>query len=605
MKEALQKTSRTRWYLPVAWIIFFLCFYVYVFKVVEPYLIYHSLGGIIKECPFSTGWLFFAEQWSWPSGPVQYIAGFLSQLYYFNWLGALVITLVSALTCIGTKVLIKLTSASSGAIMGLLPAFCILAIYSQYDNPMTMILGFLFVIWFAAAYIILDFRMHSIKWIKFLVLFGILYYLAGGISLLFAISTALFEILCNRKLLQGIIYIPISVIIIFSIGTLALAQEIPDAFFAMTALDWKLKITMTDRFEYLMISLFFFYILLTPVSQLWHKILSRFPRPALIVKIMQTATILIAGCTAVFLSPDEGRKSTCRTVYMAHHEMWNELLQYISQMHRKYYTTYHNFCVNRALYKTGRLGDEMFFFPQRPGSLLLASKKKRSKFAELENCRTFMELGLINLAEKKVCESYENSNRGPFVLEDFGLINLIKGRAGTAKMCFEAMSKDLIYAPKAKDYLRHLDRQTLPDNVKHMRSVMQKKDCFFADPQTENLLLTLLEDNRYNRMAFEYLMAHYMLNGKLEKVAKNLTRLNDFGYKRIPYHYEEALLAHNHISGEEIRVPGRKISSKTRTLFAKFNEALEHPDTKEQAAKDLFKKFGGTYLYYYMFYGTE
>lgn len=588
-----------------AWAIFFLCFYIYAWKIVEPYLIYHSLGGIIKDSHFSTGWLFFSERCSWPGGPVEYMGRFLSQLYYFNWLGALVITLVSAFICIGTKVLIRLTSGGSGSVMGLVPAFCILAIYSLYDNPMAMILGLLLVIWFSAVYIILDFGVRRAQWIKFLILFGILYYLTAGLSLLFVISAGFFEVLCKRKLLQGIIYIPVAVIIIFVIGVLALAQEALNAYFSLTALDWKLRLALTDGLEYLMIFLYCFVIFLTPVGQLWHKLLSRFKRRAAIIGIIQTAVILIVGCAGVFLSCDQGRKSTCRTVYMAHHQMWDELLSYISQMPRMYYTMYHNYCVNRALYKTGRLGDEMFFFPQKPGSLLLTSTKRRGKFAELEACRVFMELGLINMAEKKACECFENSNSGPVVLENLGLINLIKGRSRTAQMCFELMSRDLIYGWKGKDYLCHLEEETEPGDVKRLRSVMLRRDCFFADAQGEGLLLKLLEDNRHNRMAFEYLMAHYMLKGKLEKVVNNLTRLDDFGYQRIPRHYEEALLAHNQISGKEVRVPGRRISSKSLAGFAQFNEALEKFDSKEQAAKAMFDKFGGSYFYYYMFYGTK
>jgi hypothetical protein len=603
-KAAVQKTASAQRSLYVGWVIFFLCFYVYVWKLIEPYLIYHSLGGIIKESPFSTGWLFFIERWSWPGGPVEYLGGFLSQLYYFNWLGALIITLISFFFCIGTKLLIKLTSAASGCVMGLVPAFCILAIYSLYDNPLTMLLGLLFVIWFSVVYVILDFSASPPQWIKFLILFCILYYLAGGISLLFAIFAGVFEIFSKRKPVHGVLYVSAVLIIVWVVGVFSLAQEIPDAYFSLTALDWKLKFVMTDGLEYSMIFLYCFVILLTPVGQLWHKLLSRFKRRAGIIAIMQTAVILIVGCAGVFLSGDEGRKNTCRAVYMAHHEMWDELLSYISQMPRMHYTMYHNYCVNRALYKTGRLGDQMFFFPQRPGSLLLTSTKRRGKFAELEACTVFLELGLINMAEKKTCECFENSNSGPLVLENLGLINFVKERLKTAQMCFEAMSRDLIYGQKGKEYLRHLEEETEPGDVKRMRSVILRRDCFFADAQVEGLLLKLLEDNRHNRMAFEYLMAHYMLNGKLEKVVNNLTRLDDFRYQRIPRHYEEALLAQNHISGKEVRIPGRRISRKSIDRFARFNKALEKFDSKEQAKKAMFEEFGATYFYYYMFYGT-
>ena len=593
-KKTVQKTYPAAAIFYAGWAFFFLGFYVYIWKAVEPYLIYHSLGGIIKESPFSTGWLFFAEQWSWPGGPVEYLGGFLSQLYYFNLLGALIITLVSALICFGTRLLIKLTSGSSGSIIGLVPAFCIMAIYSLYDNPMAMILALLFVICFSVVYIIIDFNTRTEQWIKFLILFSLLYYLTGGVSLLFAISVALYELFCKQKPLQGIIYVPVAAIIVFIIGVLALAQRIPEAYFSITALDWKLRTSLTDGLEYLMIFLYCFFILLIPLSQLWHRLMGLFKKSGGFINGLLTAVLIIIGSAVIFLCWDEGKKNACKTVYMAHHEMWEELLSHISRMPRMYYTMYHNFCVNSALYKTGRLGDKMFFYPQRPGSLLLTSAKTRSNLAELEACRTFMELGLINLAEKKACECYENLNRGPLVLENLGLINFAKGRSKTAQMYFEVMRKDLIYGRKAKEYLRHLDRNTEPDNVKHMRSVMLRKDCFFADNQVERLLLKLLEDNRHNLMAFEYLMAHYMLNGKLEKAVKNLSRLDDFDYQRIPVHYEETLLTYNKIFGKEVRVPGRQISPGSIAGFEEFNKALERFDSKQEAKKALFEQFGNT-----------
>ena len=417
------------------------------------------------------------------------------------------------------------------------------------------------------------------------------------------ISATFFEVLCKRKPMQGIIYIPLAVTIIFVIGFLTLAQEVPDAYFSLTALDWKLKAILTAGLKRLMILMYGFVILLIPVSLLWHKLLSSFKKRVVIIKIIHTACILIVGSAVVFFSPDHGRKNTCKTVYLARREMWNDLLSFVSQMPPKYYTAYHNFSVNRALYKTGRLGDEMFFCPQKPGSLLLTSIKRRGQFAELEACRTFMELGIINLAEKKACECFENSNSGHLVLENLGLINFVKGRSKTAQMCFEAMKKDLIYGWKAKEYLRRLDRKTEPDDVKHMRSVMLRKDGFLADNQVEALLLAILEDNRHNHMAFEYLMAHYMLNGKLEKAVQNLARLDDFGYQHIPRHYEEILLTHNHIIDKEVSIPGKQISRESVDRFEQFNKALERFDSKQEAKKALFEQFGNSYFYYYMFYG--
>ena len=110
--------------------------------------------------------------------------------------------------------------------------------------------------------------------------------------------------------------------------------------------------------------------------------------------------------------------------------------------------------------------------------------------------------------------------------------------------------------------------------------------------------------HHFHKMAFEYLMAYYMLNGKLEKAVDNLARLNDLGYQRIPRHYEELLLTHNRIYNKEVRIPGRRIDRKNIERFTRFEKVLQKCDSKEEAKNATFGEFGNTYYHYYMFYGT-
>lgn len=46
---------------------------------------------------------------------------------------------------------------------------------------------------------------------------------------------------------------------------------------------------------------------------------------------------------------------------------------------------------------------------------------------------------------------------------------------------------------------------------------------------------------KVKRMTFEYLMAHYLLNGELDKFIENLHYLDDFGYERISRHCQEGI----------------------------------------------------------------
>ena len=73
------------------------------------------------------------------------------------------------------------------------------------------------------------------------------------------------------------------------------------------------------------------------------------------------------------------------------------------------------------------------------------------------------------------------------------------------------------------------------------------------------MLLALVEQNENNRMAFEYLMAHYLLNVQPEKLAAQVGRLADFDYGDIPLLYAEAVALHAHDLAQPAVACGRPL----------------------------------------------
>ena len=58
----------------------------------------------------------------------------------------------------------------------------------------------------------------------------------------------------------------------------------------------------------------------------------------------------------------------------------------------------------------------------------------------------------------------------------------------------------------------------------------------------ESLLHQLLDSNPRNQMAFEYLMAHYLMTTELRRLSRQIGPLETFAYPAIPRHIEEAVL---------------------------------------------------------------
>lgn len=121
----------------------------------------------------------------------------------------------------------------------------------------------------------------------------------------------------------------------------------------------------------------------------------------------------------------------------------------------------------------------------------------------------------------------------------------------------------------------------------------------FSD--NEKILLCLLEENSKNKMAFEYLMAWYMLTRQLDKFVRNIRRLDDFDYPDIPRHYEEAVLLYTFAKKKQVDLNGRRIRLDSRRRFARFNHILSLHGSNAQAAFDSLADYWDSYFFYYLY----
>ena len=131
---------------------------------------------------------------------------------------------------------------------------------------------------------------------------------------------------------------------------------------------------------------------------------------------------------------------------------------------------------------------------------------------------------------------------------------------------------------------------------------MVTKDEVFSGFNENEWLEELLRENGQNRMAFEYLMAYYLLARDLESFVKNLPRLDDFGYERLPKHYEEAVLLYMGIKKKNIDLGERGISRETLKEYNEINEFGRKYGKNQQLLFELLApRYGRTYFFYFAF----
>jgi len=613
-------------------IIFFIGFYLYLLLVVDLRLIYHGAGKIINFPVFFRGWPFFSEFISSPGGMVEYSAAFLSQLFYIRWAGALVATLQAWLICGCVGYFLKAVNYPRLRWLRFVPPILLLIIYTKYTFHFVTVMALLVSLLFICLYLGLiknSPQLDRFRIVLFMVLSAILYYLAGGAYLLFALLCAIYELLVRGHWKISLLCLLSAVVIPYVVGVLVCGVSIIDAFSDLLPFSWKIHYYEAST---KMIKVVYLMYLLLPLTALivglwriflkvstkrmsageakakptdiyykkWKKIFAWYSRKNRLKWLVESLVLFGFAVGAVLLSYDIKIKTLFLVDYYAYNRNWPRVL-HAAQRHLDSFPVI--YAVNRALYHTKKLNLDMFSYPQHTHTLFLTIQG--SQFAYWKKFDFDIDLGLMNIAQNDLTECLEVFGARPMILKRLAFVNMVKGDIDSARIYLNALRKTVFDAEWANKYLELLNadpNMTTDDRIQHVRSIMLKKDYAFSSFDVEGILSQLLQENRQNRMAFEYLMARYMMSRQLDKFVLNLDRLDDFGYIRIPRLYEEAILVQLYRARKPINLFGRQLTSESKQRFEFFSQTYQRYGTNRQAAvKELARDYGDSYLFYYMY----
>lgn len=247
----------------------------------------------------------------------------------------------------------------------------------------------------------------------------------------------------------------------------------------------------------------------------------------------------------------------------------------------------------------------LFAFPQNGAALTMMTAQGLpfgATFTRVSDL--FFEMGNINGAEQWAYEVLESEGPSPLVLNRLVDINLAKNQSAVAAVFLRALSKDIVHGRAAKERLRTIesDLAIADPRIQHARDMYWKTDKVLKYNTPEKFLLDLLEQHPDNRMAFEYLMAFYLLIHDQQKIIDNLHRLDTLGYDRIPRHLEEAIMVHADKTRSPVDLKGRPISRQTVERHRRYLERFKQAGgSKDVAMRVLAPEFGGSYFFYSMF----
>ena len=580
--------------------LFFVPFFLFVYLWISPTLIYHRHEGYLTAYVYVPGMNIFGDMPAFPGKAAEFLTACLNHYFYYSSAAAVIITAVAWLLCLLTEKLVTATGTGRLKPLRFVPPILLLVQYARYyhhlGGSVAMVIGL------GLAYLYIRVPLHSrgLRFTLFLLLSVAVYWSATVSYPAFVLFCAGSEILNRQRLSAGLLYLVAGLLVAPLVGVLVLNTGLAGAYYYALP-----HHPMSDRYG---ITLAFGLYLFFPIAGsvcVCDRFFARKRRrsggkqgnESKFKRRLQTLAPVIIASLVVLLTRDCITRRRLRIDYFSQHKMWHRLLREVRELSaagRADVFVSHD--VNRALYHTGRLLDDMFSYPQHQSPLLLPPDvsvgSRRTIRTWVKIADAFYEMGLICKAENAVSEALAGLNYYPAGLKRLALINIVKGRPDTARVALHALRRDFLYRRWAEDYLRQLEADPLMsanEEIRRMRSLILVEDSV-------DKVITpgdLLERNPKNRMAWEYVMAYLLTSGQVGPAATNVPRFMDsvgLPEGRIPRHCEEAILLYTSLTGRQVDLRGRRMNPKTIRRF----EDLANRARAGTPVED----FGDTYYYY-------
>jgi len=565
--------------------------------VVDPSLFYHGYW-ISGDFPrFALDAQFVRPFFGRPGGPLECLTALLCQLYYWPWVGAFVVTAAVALLCCGTRWLLRADGPGGQHVAYVAPGVLALALFCRYGNGLGMVLALGAAVWAAGLYARIPSRNGLTRVVLFVALGVALWYLAGRQALLYAALCGMYELARGRRLVGAALLAPVA-----AAALAALPEVVRAGLVARLS-----AVRVSFRSDPVLSELVLMLELCVPAAALvaWRAGRDRgqgrsgFGRFA-----FNTAFVLAAAAAALVPARDTGYGALLRLQRASQARRWEEVLRQARRLPPALYKPEIMWEVNRALWHTGRMASDMFDYRQSCLGLLpsgtVLERMRPATLGYMRYSDLLMDLGRVNESAHLAYEALETLGPRPAVLRRLALAAVIKGRKALARRFLLTLRKDLVHRREAGRLLERLRSDAgLCDDpvVRRARRLMLKKDGVTRWGH-ERMLKELLAANARNRMAFEYLMAYYLLNGRLASFARELPRIRALGYRELPAPYEQALLLYEELTGRAVNVPGYGISKEAREQFVRFRQDLQRYGAGP-GRQLLRQRYRGTYLLYY------
>jgi hypothetical protein len=586
-------------------VVFLACF-LYLFLKVHPTLIIESQPPVFMlDNEFFQGFLKI------PGGMIDWLSALFMQFWFSDVVSALLLTLSFWIVSYLTRTWMEtLTDGSPVHTIHLIPAGVLIFLQGHYDFQPRIILALIVNLVFLILCIRWAPKHQVVRMVLGTVISALLFWSTGGAFFIFAVLFGLNEILSRKKYLSGFLFLSISAVLPAVGSAMVFLVTIHYAYLHNLVLEdqtirWNVGIALPAF--YIFATLCIAAVKFSGKRKLGKKIAGLFGYTQLAFGWKLAAgTLLLIGGTWLLAwdSVDTTDRLVLQMNKCVREGRWTEVLD--SARQSPVVNPIVSCQTNLALFQTGKLLDTMFTYPQTEGvgGLLMNSTWCLAWPEEASN--VCWKLGLVNASLHWAHEAFEYKGSTPQILRRLGMVYMLKGEHKAAGMFFKNLKRVPFQKEDSENLIQLNENPTalaLATEFKDIQASMPEKDLVTLGRSSPRELELLLNRNPRNKMAFEYLVACFLLNGNIKEIFAMVPGFKAFHYDRIPVHIQEALILGAALTPkfDRNKLKGFVEASVYKHFMEYRQSSLKYRGNKSEAKQAMKKEFGDTYWYYAMF----
>ncbi|MCX6122630.1 MAG: DUF6057 family protein [Ignavibacteriales bacterium] len=554
---------------------------------------------------FLSGSDFLYDFFKTPGGLVNWLSAFLMQFWFSDFLSSLFLAVCFWIVGFLTRKWIEtLTENHTLHTFHLIPACLLIVLYSNYDFDLSVTLAIIINLFILVLYIRWSPKQQVIRLGLGLVIIVLLYWFTGGAFLLFAVLYGLENLLFKRNFVNGFLFLLISALLPFAASRSVFLINLKQAYLHNLTFEnsidfWIIAYSIPAFF---LLTLLITFIVTLPGIR---KQFSKLTRIAYGWKLAAGTIFLLSG--TILLAKDSTndiKKLVIQVNRAVSEEHWTDVLELTR--HSTIETPLLLCQTNLALFQTDKLLDSMFAFPQSKGMAGLLMNQTWCLAWSEEASNVSWKLGLVNESQHWASEALEHKGHTPDLLKRLGMVYMVKGDHKAANRFFLNLKKVPFKEKIAEDLIRLNENPLeldLNSEYKYIRSCMLVEDLISVAGPTLPELELLLKQNPKNKMAFEYLIACYLLNGNVKEIWNLIPYIAAMTSFKIPRHVQEALMVNAALTPKFDLSQLKKIVHPLNfNRFVEYEQIFRKYGGNKNSAQQYLKiQFGDTYWYYLMF----